>query len=254
MSIIEKFLTKMKQDGVDHVRISPYGETRIGQLASANWRKVFFIPHVGEFTSPTCFANWLSTGDEEARHNPHYRCQVTVRGYRNFVLYAKFYQLCALRPELAKEMLDLPFASYKQHDSGIKEHDRWMEYPTQVKEMINHVIDPERGPKTPFPFDPEVIKRVQDRIALFVEAMKPVTPAATDEVAKKKKKKHKPRVNRQETVEELGQQLVSEEGAEMVAHNQDLAVAEPEQPQADTEQEQTALVEQAQETSETPAA
>lgn len=254
MSIIEKFLTKMKQDGVDHVRISPYGETRIGQLASADWRKVFFIPHVGEFTSATCFANWLSTGDEEARHNPRYRCQVTVRGYRNFVLYAKFYQLCSLRSELTKEMLDLPFASYKQHGSGIKEHDRWTDYPIQVKEMIHHVIDPERGPKTPFPFDPEVIKRVQDRIALFVEAMKPVTPPVSGEDAKKKKKKPKPQVNRQEATEEVVERLEGEEGAETVTHHQDLAVAEPEQPQADTEQEQTALVEQAQETSETPAA
>ena len=168
MSMIEKFVNKFKKEGIDHIRISPYADTVIGKLASADWRKKFFIPHVGEFSTPVCFANWLSTGDDDARHNTRFRYNSTVRGYRTFILYAKFYQLCSMKMSLEREMSDLPFAAYKQHQSGIKEFDRWKEYPSEVKDMIAHIIDPARGPKVPYPWEekhPGLIARIGEHIA-----------------------------------------------------------------------------------------
>lgn len=163
-SVMEKFVTSFKKDGGDHIRVGLAGETTLGRICSAEWRRRFFIPLVGEFLSPQCFANWLVTGDEAARHDPKYRVKNSVRGYHGFVLYAKFYQLCSLSAQLRKEMKQLPFVSYKVHGSGIKEFDRWSEYPSTVKEMVTHILDPERGPKVQFPFDEKLKETVEQMI------------------------------------------------------------------------------------------
>ena len=235
MSIIEKFLTKMKQDGVDHIRIMPYAATQIGRISSQDWRKVFFVPQLGEFTSATCFANWISTGDEDARHDPKYRCNETIRGYRNFVLYAKFYQLCSMRSALEAHMKDLPFVAYKQHDSGIKEFDRWKEYPAEIKSMIQHIIDPERGPRTPYPFDPALLQQVNARIAMFVEAMKPLDPPPQAPREKKKPKK----VNGQHETEASSVEATANDqvAQEQTAVQEEVAVSEPAVTQQETQGE-----------------
>jgi len=246
MSIIEKFLTKMKQDGVDHIRIMPYAETMIGRISSQEWRKVFFIPQLGEFTSATCFANWISTGDKQARHDPKYRCTSTIRGYRNFVLYAKFYQLCSMRSALEAHMKDLPFVVYKQHESGIKELDRWTDYPSEIKSMIQHIIDPERGPKTPYPFDEKLLQQVQARIAMFVEAMKPTNPPPPRD--KKKGKKHHEEQAQESAVTTEAEQAVVAEG-EVVPQEQtqpvENSVQEPRNEESVSAEEQPAQTENA---------
>lgn len=182
MSIFESFVNKLRKDGVDHIRISIVADTQLGKVCSAEWRKRFFIPRVGEFLSPTCFANWLVTGDEEARHDPRYKVKRNVRGYHKFVLYAKFYQLCSMRGTLIREMADLPFVMYKVHQSGIKEFDRWKEYPQTVKDMVKHIIDEERGPKVPFPFDEETVKEINDMIAAIASASGTEEAEKTEEV------------------------------------------------------------------------
>ena len=171
-TMIDRFVNRFKKDGQDHIRISPFGETKLGKIASKDWRHKFFVPHVGEFGSPVCFANWLSTGDDEARHNPKYRVNHTVKGYLQYIFYAKFYQLCALKGVLEKEAehLHLPFVAYKQHQSGIKEFDRWKEYPSEVKDMIDHILDPKRGTKTPYNWE-EKFPGLEDHIAGVIAAM-----------------------------------------------------------------------------------
>ena len=183
-SVMEKFVSSFKKDGVDHIRVGLGGETQLGRICSVEWRRRFFIPLVGEFLSPQCFTNWLITGDEAARHDPKYRVTRSVRGYHGYQLFAKYYQLCSLSSQLRKEMKSLPFVSYKIHGSGIKEFDRWREYPATVKEMIEHILDPERGPKVPFPFDPDLKETIDSMIkAIAMASTDDSEPEATTEEA-----------------------------------------------------------------------
>jgi hypothetical protein len=168
--MLERFVNRFKADGVDHIRISPQGETKLGRYLSKDWRYTFFVPDMGEFTSPVCFANWLCTGDEDARHNVQFRVNESVVGYLQFVLYGKFYQLSAMKGLLFKEMKNLPFAVYKLHGSGVKEFDRWKEYPSEVKLMIEHILDDKRGPKTPYDWH-GIYPGIEDRIGGIIREM-----------------------------------------------------------------------------------
>lgn len=171
-SIIKKFVNNFKEEGGDHIRISPFAATILGKVLSPDWRKKFFIPHVGEFLTPQCFANWLVTGDDDARHDVNLRPAAHVKEYPGFVLYAKFYQLCSMKTLLDKEMKDLPFAMYKIHTSGVKEFHRWKEYPTEIKDMIQHILDPQRGSKAPYPWDekyPGLVEKINQHIKAIAE-------------------------------------------------------------------------------------
>lgn len=207
MSMLERFVNKFKNEGVDHIRISPFADTKLGKITSKDWRHRFFVPHMGEFTSPVCFANWICTGDDDARHNVQFRFNETVKGYLQFVLYGKFYQMCAMKGILKREMQDLPFVAYKQHASGIKEFDRWKEYPIEIKAMIDHILDDDRGPKMAYPWDenhPGLEQRIQEQIKKMVGDV---------EVIDKKKKKEVPVTEETEAVtEEVTQDTPSEVG------------------------------------------
>lgn len=196
MSMLERFVNKFKNEGVDHIRISPFADTKLGKITSKDWRHRFFVPHMGEFTSPVCFANWICTGDDDARHNVQFRFNETVKGYLQFVLYGKFYQMCAMKGIVKREMKDLPFVVYKQHASGIKEFDRWKEYPIEIKNMIDHILDDDRGPKTAYPWEenhPGLEQRIQDQIKKMVGEV---------ELTDKKKKKEVPVTEEVESVVE----------------------------------------------------
>lgn len=196
MSMLERFVNKFKNEGVDHIRISPFADTKLGKITSKDWRHRFFVPHMGEFTSPVCFANWICTGDDDARHNVQFRFNETVKGYLQFVLYGKFYQMCAMKGIIKREMKDLPFVVYKQHASGIKEFDRWKEYPIEIKNMIDHILDDDRGPKTAYPWEenhPGLEQRIQDQIKKMVGEV---------ELTDKKKKKEVPVTEEVESVTE----------------------------------------------------
>lgn len=175
--IIKTFVgNKFRNEGEDHIRISPFASTTLGKILSPDWRKKFFIPHVGEFLTPQCFANWLITGDDEARHDVNLRPSTHVREYSGFVLYSKFYQLCSMKTLLQKEKKDLPFAMYKVHTSGVKEFHRWKEYPIEIREMLDHVLDPARGPKADYPWEekhPGLLAKIQSHIAAIAENSAP---------------------------------------------------------------------------------
>lgn len=127
-------------DGGDHIRVSPYGKTTVGRIASMDWRKKFFVPHLGEFSSSRCFANWLVCGNEDARHNVRFKVDKTIKGYRTLMLYAKYHQLCSLKKTLANEPTNLVFVAYKQHKSGIKEGTGYRENPVEVKDFIEYIL------------------------------------------------------------------------------------------------------------------
>lgn len=127
-------------DGGDHIRVSPYGKTTVGRIASMDWRKKFFVPHLGEFSSSRCFANWLVCGNEDARHNTRFKVDKTVKGYRALMLYAKYHQLCSLKKTLASEKTDLVFVAYKEHKSGIKEGTGYRENPVEVNNFIEFIL------------------------------------------------------------------------------------------------------------------
>lgn len=209
MTMLEKFANKtnmFKTEGVDHIRISPFAETKIGKITSKDWRHRFFVPHIGEFTSPVCFANWLCTGDDEARHNVHYKFNETVKGYLQFVLYAKFYQLCAMKGILKREMKELPFIIYKQHASGVKEFDRWKEYPLIIKDMINHILDENKGTKVAYPWE-EKFPGLEEKIQERIKAMVGDSSKNSEEESSKKKGKSK-----EKSIDEQIEELITDNG------------------------------------------
>lgn len=215
-SIMDKLVSSFKKDGVDHIRVGLAAETQLGKLCAVEWRRRFFIPRVGEFLSPQCFANWLATGDEAARHDPKYRVKNAIRGYHRYLMFAKYYQLCSLASQLRKEMKNLPFTSYKIHGSGIKEHDRWAEYPVKVKEMIEHILDPERGPRAPFPFDEGVRESVDEMIKLIAAASTADDEEVVEETTEATQQATEEAVAEEVTVETVAEEESVEESEEKV--------------------------------------
>lgn len=122
-----------KQDGKDHVLVTPFCATQIGKYASLSWRKRFFIPQLGEFVSPLAFMSWLCHGDESQRH-ANQPARIPYMSKEDFLKYqragylAKWYQLASMHGALVKQskvgdlnLLDLPWVEYKVHTTGLKE-------------------------------------------------------------------------------------------------------------------------------------
>ena len=169
------FVHKFKRDGIDHIRISKYGATLLGRILYPNYIKEFYIPKIGSFLSPYCFVNWLNTGYEYNRYNPNINIEIYPRKYRNYVVYAKFFQLCRLRVALIKEVEkmfnDLPFLMYNVHATGVKELNKWFEYPSQIKKIVEHILDPNLGPKVQYPWDeeyPDMLNEINEKIKAII--------------------------------------------------------------------------------------
>lgn len=175
-----------KVDGEDHIRISPYGKTDLGKILSQGWRKPFYIPRIGNFLTPECFAKWITTGDEDARHNVRFRFSGRIRNYRELLLFAKYYQLCALSDALgrfiepyritegdsSKLVIKVPLIGYTIHDTGLREYDRWPEYPGELMPFIESILDPMKGPTIKYQWPASIVKIVDDGIAAIVGASK----------------------------------------------------------------------------------
>jgi hypothetical protein len=103
MSLIrDQVRLALRVDGQDHLNLSVHSKNIIGQLASPESRKRFFIPHLGEFGSPRCFANWMvSCGDEALRfsRNRYDISGTTLNVFRLYMLYAKYFQLVSVAAE-----------------------------------------------------------------------------------------------------------------------------------------------------------
>lgn len=155
-----------RHDGKDHVNLSIFGETVIGQNASPEFRKRFFIPHLGEFGSPRCFANWMCSGGDDTLRFDQRRYDtknVALSVFRMYLLYGKFYQVLSIRGTYIahKAMLDLPWIMYKKHLTGVREFDRWDTYPDMVKAMVSHVVEHDARAK----FDWSLVNpRIQDTV------------------------------------------------------------------------------------------
>lgn len=145
-TIRDQLRAALRNDGVDHIHLSHFGETNMGKLAAPESRRRFYIPHLGEFQSPRCFANWMcSKGDETLRYSTgRYNTPNTpIYVFRFYFLYAKYFQLLSVRETLVeeKDQLSLPWVMYKKHVTGIKEFDRWEDFPVVVKAMVSHLIN-----------------------------------------------------------------------------------------------------------------
>lgn len=160
-----------RRDGGDHINVSFNGKTEIGRSASLDYRRQFFIPHLGDFGSARNFAQWLcSDGNDTFRFGRERfdSRQTSLHLFRGFLLYAKFYQILSIRNfyQDKANMLNLPWASYRVHLTGIREHDRWSEYHSVVKEMIRHVVENE--PSAPVPWkkflEQGVIDKINDKV------------------------------------------------------------------------------------------
>ena len=147
---INEFYNNIYANGVDgkhHILVSPFGETNIGKFSSLNWRSKFFLPNLGEFTSPINFVYWALTGNENLRHE-----KTNIKVPREFWelgrLYAKYGQIAALKNNILKNyneeelerVLNLPWVTYKVHLSGIKERLPDEKYNFVIKEIIKHIL------------------------------------------------------------------------------------------------------------------
>lgn len=250
-SIMDKFVNKFKKDGVDHVRIALNGDTAVGRMSALEYRKTFFIPQLGSFLTPICFANWMATGDDEARHDPTYRVNKTIQGYLQYVMFAKFWQLVTLRDKLKHEMKPLPFVSYRVYENGIREFDRWKEYAVVIKDMVEHILDPQRGPKVPFAYPEGVVatvdKRVEEIVRAFKEASGEDGAPASEQRKTGNKNRHKKHAQRNTAVNQEApsangvdeQQQVTEEAGAVAVDGQ-AQVSEVIEPPAEALTEATA--------------
>ena len=158
--ILSELIRVFKEEGKDHLRISLFAKTKVGRILHPRWGADFFIPKIGGFHSPVCFANWVATdGNDDARWDSRIRSKKRVERYHDIILFAKYHQICRLKwvleGELKKFPKNIPWFMYNVHKSGVIEIDKWREYPSTVKKIVDHIVDPERGPKSPYPWETE---------------------------------------------------------------------------------------------------
>ena len=140
-----------KNDGGDHILVSPFGGTQLGKYASMTWRKKFFFPMLGEFVSPMAFMAWLATGDEMQRHanNPTRLPSMAKDEYLRYLragYLAKWYQLTALHGAMVKhskpangiDPFDLQWVEYKIHVNGLKEFPQSQLNAEVLKKLARH--------------------------------------------------------------------------------------------------------------------
>lgn len=202
----DKIRMALRQDGKDHINLSIFAETVIGQHASPEFRKRFFIPHLGEFGSARCFANWMCSGGDDTLRFDQRRYDtrsVSLNVFRQYMLYGKFYQIVSVRGTYSdhKAGLDLPWVMYKKHLTGIREFDRWDAYPHTVKAMVRHAV--ENNTRVKFDWEhvaPQVLETVNKRIREIAELSGTDPDAvvdiiAADDVAKERKAARKEQLN-----------------------------------------------------------
>jgi len=139
-----------RQDGNDHVLVSPFAGTQLGKYASMTWRKKFFFPMLGEFVSPLAFMAWLATGDEMQRHanQPARLPSMPKDEYLKYLragYLAKWYQLASMHGALVKQfkssdtdLLELPWVEYKIHVNGLKEFPQSQLNAEVLKKLVRH--------------------------------------------------------------------------------------------------------------------
>ena len=137
MHVLEQFINCLKKDGEDHIRVGHNATTELGKIASLSYSHPFNVPGLGAFNSTDGFVIWLLTGVDEARTNNKIRARGKVKEYKEYLLYAKFYQLCSMRKVIKANYKKLPFVSYIEFESGIKQNNSSKESPTEVQKMMS---------------------------------------------------------------------------------------------------------------------
>lgn len=164
--IKEQLQGQMRRDGIDHLNISAMAETDLGKIVSPDWRKKFYVPHMGDFINARAFANWMvSGGDEDLRHNTgFYKTSVPVEDFRKLLVFAKYYQMCSMRTSIcnSKDLFDLPWVMYKRHVSGVREFDRWQNYTSIIKPMVEDVANNPGGRFDWVNLQPDILDCVND--------------------------------------------------------------------------------------------
>jgi hypothetical protein len=164
------------KDGEDHINLSAFGETMLGRLSSPEWRRPFFIPHLGEFKSVRGFVQWLATGDDSKRFNED-RMRVgnmSSNDYHTLMIFAKYYQMNSFAGVIrghSKE-LELPWVSYKVFTNGVRQYNPWTNYTILAKEMAQHILV--NGVRETFPWAtryPAVMGIVNTHIASVMKIM-----------------------------------------------------------------------------------
>lgn len=195
--IKEQLQGQLRRDGIDHLNISVNAGTDLGKILSPEWRKKFYVPHMGEFNSSRAFANWMvSGGDEELRyHTGFYKTNVPLEDFRKLVVFAKYYQLCSMRTTVCNSnvMFGLPWVMYKRHVSGVREFDRWSTYTSIIKPLALDVAQNPGGRYDWAEHEPEVLACVNNYLSRITgedfvafECLDEVTREAAAERAKSK--------------------------------------------------------------------
>ena len=139
-----------RNDGGDHVLVSPFAGTQLGKYASMSWRKKFFFPMLGEFVSPLAFMAWLATGDEMQRHanQPARLPSMPKDEYLKYLragYLAKWYQLTSMHGALVKQLkssdvdlFEVPWVEYKIHVNGLKEFPQSQLNAEVLKKLVRH--------------------------------------------------------------------------------------------------------------------
>lgn len=163
------------KDGEDHVNLSSGGNTTVGRMCSADWRRQFYIPHLGEFISIRAFVQWMATGDEASRMNPPTGrvSNMSSNDYHTLMLFAKYFQMTSFASTIRNEaaLLDIPWVSYKQFGTGVRQHNVWTEYNLVVHEYADFIVN--NTPKDMFPWDklyPDVLNIVNGYLEEIVTA------------------------------------------------------------------------------------
>lgn len=118
-------------DGVDHIRVSPFGKTDLGRLLSPSLYKKINIRPLGEFSTIRNLWVWLTTDDhpDEFRMMPVKELENVVK-FSNIkkndkipyfvaiIAYAKYQQLVQHKIELTTS--DLPMLMYNETREGFR--------------------------------------------------------------------------------------------------------------------------------------
>ena len=183
-------------DGVDHIHVNMSGKTEIGRILAFNYNKRFNVPNAGSFSTATCFVNWMNTGDELARHNPRYKIEGRVSNFREYLLFAKYYQLLKVSQVLATEFKgkeDLWFVDYRTYPSGVKELSAWAAYAPLAKKMVEFIVSGEAVGNKEFPWPNDIGNFVKAKIAEIGKVFSPdlqetpVTETPSKPAAKERK-------------------------------------------------------------------
>lgn len=158
--LLQKNPNIFKEEGVDHIRLSPYSNTNIGKWLSPEYNKKITLPVLGEFSSVRNFWVWLTTEghpDQIRSINPKnlekwlrentLKKGKSLKYFTILIGYAKYQQLLKYKPEL--EDLDLPLLVYTETKERFR---ATVSYETWYVALMSNILDAYRNGRKPIFF------------------------------------------------------------------------------------------------------